>query len=82
MFQDIAASSRDKRELAAAAGLGWQVAILCPDRDTRPYPETAEVCILPSFEVSPRVPRLLRYLRIVANWVWHVLAVSRCRPMC
>ena len=77
MFQDIAASSRDKRELAAAAGLGWQVVILCPNRDTRPYPETAEVRILPSFEVSPRVPRLLRYLRIVANWVWHVLAVSR-----
>ena len=77
MFQDIADSSRDKRELATAADRGWQILLLSPRPNMKPYPAGAEVQVLPSLEVSARVPRLLRYLRIVRNWLGYVRAVSR-----
>ena len=77
MFQDIAASSRDKRELATAADRGWQILLLSPRPHMKPYPAGAEVQVLPSLEVSARVPRLLRYLRIVWNWLGYVRVVSR-----
>lgn len=79
MFQNIADSSRDKRELATAADCGWQILLLSPRPDMKPYPLNAEIQVLPSLEVSARIPRLLRYLRIIWNWMGYVWAVSRVK---